>query len=127
MRKQPLRLLLAVALCMGASPLASQSVAAGPVRTISAIEAASMISVESDQTPALSVAMRIDASAAAVARREGDGWNKPLIGMVVGAVVGGLVGISVEKDVQDSMAPHSAVITVPLGALVGFVVGLAYR
>jgi hypothetical protein len=127
MTMQSARLLLAAALCLAALPLAAQSVAAGPVRTISATTAASMIGIPSDQTPAPGAAVRIDASAALVARREGDGWNKPLMGMVVGAVAGGLVGISVEKDVQDSMAPHSAVITVPLGALVGFVVGLAYR
>lgn len=86
-----------------------------------------MTAIPSDQTPAPRAAVRIDDSAVSVARREEDGWNKPLIGMVVGAVAGGLIGISVEKDVQDSMAPHSAVVTVPLGALVGFVVGLAYR
>ena len=127
MKKQSTRLLLAAMLCLAASPLASQSVTAGPIRTVPVIEAASVIAVQDERRPASEAAVRIDASPAAVARREGDGWNKPLIGMVAGAVVGGLIGISLEKDVQDAMAPHSAVLTVPLGALVGFVVGLAYR
>ena len=127
MTKQSPRLLLATMLCLAASPLAAQSVAAGPVRTVPGTTAASMIVIESDRTVVPVAAARIDDSAAPVAAREGDGWNKPLMGMVVGAVFGGLVGISLEKDVQDSMAPHAAVIAVPLGALVGFVVGLAYR
>jgi len=66
MTKQSPRLLLAAILCLAAPPLASQSVAAGPVRTVPATTVAS-IAVPDERASASDVAMRIDDPAAPVA------------------------------------------------------------
>lgn len=124
--KRNILLLLAFSLCVGASPLAAQGLAAGPVRAKSVAEE-SAAAVPREVAPPRDRVIQMDASAAAVAGPDAGRWNAPLIGMVAGAVIGGLIGVEVQKGAQDAIGPPAWYVTIPLGAVAGYLVGLAVR
>jgi outer membrane lipoprotein SlyB len=126
MMKRNILLLLAVALSLGAAPLAAQDLAAGPVRVMSVAEQ-SAGAVPKDVVPPRDLSIQVDASAAGVAGPDAGRWNAPLIGMVAGAVIGGLIGVEVQKGAQDAIGPPAWYVTIPLGAIAGYLVGLAVR
>ena len=112
-------MLVALALCGIASPAASQRVApplvSGPPVMLFAADGSSSV--------ADAVRFERQMAAADDAR-----WNAAFLGAVAGAVVGGLVGAWAEKS-SDRIGggPPAYYVSVPLGAVVGFIVGLQVR
>ena len=124
--KRNIPLLLAISLCLGAVPLVAQDLAAGPVRAKSVAEESARAAPR-EVAPPRDPVIQMDASAAAVAGPDAGRWNAPLIGMVAGAVIGGLIGVEVHENAADPIGPPAWYVTIPLGAVAGYLVGLAVR
>lgn len=116
--------LIALVLCGTASPAASQWVT--QPQAFSSLVTASPVA-EAPRTGASFAAdgaVRVEPQSLHVAAADDARWNAAFLGAAAGAVVGGLVGVWAEKESQDGIAPPAYYISVPLGAVVGFIVGL---